>query len=123
MVLAIINGGLRDVLYLNRIGKETAHRLSTVILLIIIIIYTFVFQQLSFVESLKESVEIGVGWFVLTLMFEFLAGHYLFKNSWKELLENYKIHKGKLWILIPIEVLIINYIVFLLKSWQKTKKK
>ncbi len=116
MVLAIINGGLRDVLYLNRIGKETAHRLSTVILLIIIIIYTFVFQQLSFVESLKESVEIGVGWFVLTLMFEFLAGHYLFKNSWKELLENYKIHKGKLWILIPIEVLIINYIVFLLKS-------
>lgn len=114
MVLAIINGGLRDVLYLKKLGKEAAHRLSTITLLIVILIYTFVFQQLNYVESLKESVEIGFWWLVLTLGFEFLAGHYLFKSSWKDLLDNYKIQEGKLWILIPIEVLIINFIIFLI---------
>ncbi len=116
MVLAIVNGGIRDFLYLRKTGKEAAHQISTIVLIIVILIYTFVFQQLNFVESVKESISIGMGWFLLTLTFEFLAGHYLFKNSWENLLENYKIHKGKLWILIPLEVLIVNYIVFLLKS-------
>ncbi len=116
MILAIINGAARDLLYLSKLGKEKAHALSTLTLMIVILIFTIVFQKLKYIENLNESMLIGVWWFILTLAFEFLAGHYLFKRSWKELLENYKINEGKLWILIPIEVLIVNYVVYIFNN-------
>lgn len=116
MILAIINGAARDLLYLSKLGKEKANALSTLTLMVFILIFTMVFQKLKYVENLNESMIIGAWWFILTLSFEFLAGHYLFKRSWKELLENYKINEGKLWILIPIEVLIVNYVVYIFNN-------
>ncbi len=116
MVLAIINGAIRDFLYLNKIGKEWAHRVSTITLMLLILVFSIIFNNLGYVSDTKESITIGVWWFILTLGFEFIAGHYLFKKSWEELLENYKINKGKLWILIPIEVLVINYVIIITKQ-------
>lgn len=116
MVLAILNGTVRDLLYLKKLGKEWAHRVSTISLLVLIMFFSIIFNNLGYISDKNESIVIGVWWFILTLAFEFIAGHYLFKKSWHELLENYKIFKGRLWILIPIEVLIINYILFLVKK-------
>jgi hypothetical protein len=42
---------------------------------------------------------LGVGslWTGLTLAFEFLAGHYLFQQSWSMLLEDYDVTSGRIW--------------------------
>jgi hypothetical protein len=36
----------------------------------------------------------------LTVGFEFLAGHYLFGNPWRRLLEDYNVVRGRVWMLV-----------------------
>lgn len=43
---------------------------------------------------------------ILTLGFEFLAGHYLFGSSWEKLLADYNVARGRIWLLIPIVTLL-----------------
>jgi hypothetical protein len=49
-----------------------------------------------------EAIGTGVLWLVLTLMFEFIAGHYLFGNPWEKLLADYDIFRGRIWIVVLI---------------------
>ena len=44
-------------------------------------------------------------WTGLTVAFEFLFFHYVRKYSWKELLGNYDVRKGRLWPLVLIATL------------------
>jgi hypothetical protein len=43
---------------------------------------------------------------LLTLAFEFLAGHYAFGKSWAVLLEDYDLRRGPIWIAVFVMVLI-----------------
>jgi hypothetical protein len=56
--------------------------------------------------SAREALLIGVEWVVVTLAFEFLAGHYLFGNSWDRLLADYNVLRGRIWPLVPLTVLL-----------------
>jgi hypothetical protein len=49
---------------------------------------------------------VGILWAVLTLGFEFLAGHYAFGKSWAVLLEDYDLRRGRIWIAVLVMVLI-----------------
>jgi hypothetical protein len=44
-------------------------------------------------------------WLGLTLAFEFLVGHYAFGTSWNELLADYDILNGRLWLLVLVAAL------------------
>ena len=48
----------------------------------------------------------GILWLVLTLAFEFLAGHYLFEAPWEQLLADYNVVQGRIWILVPMATLV-----------------
>ena len=37
---------------------------------------------------------VGIAWVALTVAFEFLAGHYVFGNSWEKLLADYNVLRG-----------------------------
>jgi hypothetical protein len=39
-------------------------------------------------------------WVILTVVFEFLAGHYLFENSWDRLIADYNMVRGRVWVLV-----------------------
>jgi hypothetical protein len=41
-------------------------------------------------------------WLGLTLAFEFLAGHYLFRQSWDRLLADYNVARGRIWPLVLV---------------------
>jgi hypothetical protein len=60
-------------------------------------------------SSSREALKIGLLWLVLTLGFEFLFGHYVFGNSWDMLLEDYNLSRGRIWILVPVLVLVAPY--------------
>jgi hypothetical protein len=62
-------------------------------------------------ESSAQAMHIGVMWLVLTLVFEFSLGLNT-GHSWSELLSEYDITKGKLWVLIPLWVVIAPYIFY-----------
>ncbi|MEQ1759383.1 MAG: hypothetical protein ABL986_13765 [Vicinamibacterales bacterium] len=50
-------------------------------------------------------------WFVLllvamTMTFEFLGGHYLFKQPWERLLADYNLSAGRIWVVVLIATLL-----------------
>jgi hypothetical protein len=45
---------------------------------------------------------IGALWVTLTLAFEFLAGHYVFGTPWRQLLADYNIFRGRIWVLVLV---------------------
>jgi len=49
---------------------------------------------------------VGVLWLVLTLAFEFGAGHYLLHKPWPVLLEDYDVSRGRIWPAVLIVVLL-----------------
>ena len=113
LFLAIINGALRDFTYLKTLGEHRAHQLSTILLLLLISVYSyFVFGYWN-LGSQREAILVGVLWLILTLAFEFLFGHFVAKHSWEKLLRDYNIFKGRLWILILIWTAIVPLVYYL----------
>jgi hypothetical protein len=45
-------------------------------------------------------VRVSATWFVLTVAFELVFGHYVDHKSWTELADNYAIWRGNLWPLV-----------------------
>ena len=107
MVFAIVNAGIREGFYVNFLNELQAHQMSTFTLMAIIIVYTYALLRFSGFEiSDRQAMMMGVIWLIMTVAFEFLAGHYVFGASWEKLLGDYNIFNGRVWVLIPISVLL-----------------
>lgn len=112
MILAIINAGLRNNIYRPMIGELRAHQLSTIIFIALIIIVTYIILRLSSISlTSSEAFLIGILWMLFTISFEFIAGHYLFGNSWNKLLGDYNILTGRIWIFVLLTLIFTPYIV------------
>lgn len=111
MIFAIINAGLRNGIYKPIIGDLRAHQLSTIIFVAIILIITYlVFKFSNLRLNTQEAFIIGTIWLILTICFEFLAGHYAFGNSWERLIADYNILKGRIWSLVLITIFFSPYV-------------
>ncbi len=105
MVLAIINGTIRDFGYKESLGSLTAHQVSTVTLLILFSLALWFMVQQWPLSSNRQAWTIGIAWFVMTELFEFGMG--LSRGaSWEELMYVYDITQGQVWLLIPLWVLV-----------------
>lgn len=116
MILAILNGGLRDVLYKPRVGDLAAHQISTVILLVLFAAYFRVLASVWPIESSKRAWIIGFMWLCMTLAFEIGLGRALLGYPWSRVLHDYNILAGRVWVLIPLWTLIGPYVFFRLKK-------
>ena len=47
-----------------------------------------------------QALEVGIAWLALTVAFEFGFGRYVAHTSWRELLADYDLRKGRLWPLV-----------------------
>ena len=47
-----------------------------------------------------QALAAGGGWLGLTLLFEFGFGHFVSHEPWAELLADYNIFRGRIWILV-----------------------
>jgi hypothetical protein len=111
MILAIINAGIRNGVYKPLVGDLTAHQISTIIFMIIILVATYLIFRFSKVQlSNFEALLIGVAWLILTILFEFIAGHYAFGNTLEKLFADYNILKGRIWSLVLFTILLAPYI-------------
>ena len=112
LLLAIINGVIRDFIYLKKFGEHKAHQLSTIILLLLITTYSYFVFGYWKLHSENEAILVGILWLILTLAFEFLFGHFVAKHSWKKLLANYNVFAGNLWTLILIWTAIVPFVYY-----------
>jgi hypothetical protein len=111
LLLAIANGAVRDLIYKQYTGDLLAHQLSTVSLIVLFGLYIRYVVSRIHPESAMQAILMGVFWVVLTLMFEFGFGRYR-GNSWENLLADYNILKGRLWILIPLWVGVAPFLFY-----------
>jgi hypothetical protein len=111
MILAIINAGIRNAVFKPVIGDLRAHQLSTIIFIVLILIVTYLVLRFSNIQlSDKDAIILGSIWLLLTICFEFLAGHFAFGNSWEKLVADYNILKGRIWSLVLITIFFAPYL-------------
>jgi hypothetical protein len=100
--VGVANGVFRGTVMVTRLGDQRAHVVSTLILSALIVILAVVFIKWVGPGTMLQASFVGLMWAVFTVSFEFLAGHYLFGNSWERLLADYNIWRGRIWALVPI---------------------
>lgn len=112
LLLAILNGGFREAVLIPRLGRAPGQAVSTVMLSLLILAAGWVAIPWIGPRTLQDAWMIGVLWLVLTLAFEFLGGHFLFGKPWQELLTDYNILAGRIWVLVLIVTLMTPIIAF-----------
>lgn len=104
IVLAILNATLREKLISPALGEQPAHVVSSILLAVLIFSVTSPFIARNQLTSRQTLFAIGAMWLGLTVAFEFLFGHYVMGNSWKVLLADYNIFRGRTWLLVLLSV-------------------
>lgn len=110
MVLAIINGTVRVEWIIPSTGLATGLAISTLMLCILILLATWLSIPWPGPRNSAEAWTMGLLWLALTLGFEFGAGHFVFKKPWPELLTDYDITRGRIWVLVPITTLMAPWL-------------
>ena len=102
LLLAVLNGGLRESWLVPTFGALRAHQLSPLLLSVLILGATRATIGWVGIGSMREALVVGALWLALTLAFEFLAGHFLFHRAWPLLLADYDLSQGRIWILVLV---------------------
>lgn len=110
LVLAVVNGGIRDTWLSPSLGDGLGRALSTLSLSGLILLATWL--TIGWIRPLSsgDALRIGALWLVLTLTFEFGVGHYGFGKSWADLLADYDVTRGRIWVLVL-------FVTFLAPLW------
>ena len=106
LVIAIINGGIREKIIEKHIGELPAHIFSTVLFSVLIFIVTAIFINYKNITDSKVLLLTGLVWVVLTISFEFIFFHYIGGKPWSQLLADYNIMKGRIFPLVLIATLL-----------------
>ena len=112
LVVAIINGAARDIVLAPLVGETAARALSSVTLSAIILLVTW--MSLAWIDpgSIRDAWTIGAIWLAMTLTFELIAGHYLFRTPWPVLVADYNVLAGRIWIVVLIVTLTAPALVY-----------
>jgi hypothetical protein len=97
LVVASLNGAVRDLALAPRWGDPLARAVSTLSLCGLILLVTWLTIGWIHPVTTRGALAIGLLWLALTLAFEFLAGHYLFHKPWSVLLGDYDVRRGRVW--------------------------
>jgi hypothetical protein len=116
LLLANLNGALREVLLIRPLGPMAGRALSTILLSAIVFLVSWFTVGWIGPATAGDALRIGILWLVLTLAFEFLVGHYLFRQPWPALLEDYDLSRGRIWVLALLAVLTAPLITAHLKG-------
>jgi len=102
VVIAILNGILRQVGYSKLVGELTAHQISTLTGIILMGLYIWWLTGFWKIESSGQAVAIGLIWLGMTVVFEFVFGHYVMGHPWKKLFHDYNLLEGRVWVFVLI---------------------
>lgn len=109
LVLAILNGGFREMALIPALGNFTGMIVSGVILSACIFIVALAAAPWIGPLAPRQWLSVGLFWLLLTVVFEFGLGRFVQHKPWSELLDAYRFQGGNIW---PIVLLVI-----LLSPW------
>jgi len=102
VVLAVMNGGLRNTVLTPRLGEFGGHVTSTITLCIALLIVTKLTIGWMRPANSSDAPLIGVGWVLMTVAIELIAGRYVFGSAWTTLLADYNLFAGRVWLLVLV---------------------
>jgi len=116
VIIAIMNGVIRDAVYGKRLGELLAHQISTFTLIVLSGLYIWLLSLTWKITSPSQALAIGLIWLALTVAFEFLFGHYVVKHPWTRLFQDYNLLEGRIWVLVLIWITIAPYVFYKFRS-------
>lgn len=116
LLLAISNGVFREAVLRPKMGQKTGLILSGLLLCLLIIVITYLTVPWFKVWQTYKLLLIGIGWLLLTLIFEFSFG-FLRGLSLKEILKAYSMKGGNLWSLVLLVTTFAPWITNWLRTW------
>ena len=116
VAIAILNGAIREKAYGPFMGELPAHQVSTFIIILLFGAYIWVLTGTYPIESPTQALIIGVMWLVMTVIFEFVFGHFVMGHPWSGLLQDYNLFKGRVWSLVLIWASVAPYLFYRIRS-------
>ena len=116
LVLAVINGALREAILVSELGMAAGLIVSGVLLSALILVVAYLSLPWVGARRTIELLGIGIGWLALTLVFEFSFGLWQGK-SWQVMLEAYTFKGGNIWPAVLIVTAIAPYLAARLRGW------
>ena len=116
LVLAVVNGIIRETIIIPALGPTYALILSGVLLIFLIVVATYL--ALPWIQARKKThlILIGLSWLCLTLVFEFSFG-LLQGKSIAELLDAYTFKGGNIWPLVLLVTASAPYLTAKFRGW------
>jgi hypothetical protein len=111
LALAFANGALREIAIVPRAGEVAGRAISSVTLSAAVLLVAWLTTPWIKPLSASDAWTIGCLWLGLTLAFEFLAGHFIFGDPWSQLLADYNVMRGRVWVLVPVTTLVAPLII------------
>jgi hypothetical protein len=105
-LVAIANGTFRQYVLLPSVGAYAGHVISSVTLSLLILLVAWLSIRWIHPTTVPEAWAVGVCWLATTVVFEFVAGHYLFHHPWSKLLADYDLRQGRIWIMVLVATLV-----------------
>lgn len=116
MFIGIFNGIVRKYCYGEYMSELYAHQLSTLIAIVLFGIYIWLLSGIHPIQSTKQALIIAAVWLLVTVLFEFIFGHYCVGHSWDDLFQDYNLFAGRVWLVVLIWMCIAPYIFYKIRS-------
>jgi len=108
---AIVNGGLREKILQPRVGSFALPISALSGAIIFTVIAYVMFKWVDIIYTTQETFILGIMWFVLTILFEFIFGRYFLKQDWKKLIKAYDVRTGNLWSVLLLYLIVLPFVV------------
>lgn len=116
LILAIINGFVRDIFLIPTFGTVAGFLSSGVILSSLILVVAYLSLPWLGARRFFELVGVGSLWVALTLAFEFSFGLWQGK-SWHVMFEAYTFNDGNIWPFVLVVTAAAPYLSAMLRRW------
>ena len=99
VLIAVINGAVRESAIVPRLGAVRGGQASAILLALAILLVTYYSIRWIAPGDARDAWLVGTFWLILVLLFEFGLGRAQ-GTSWSVMLEEYRFWTGKLWVLV-----------------------
>jgi hypothetical protein len=120
LVLAVLNGALREALLTPALGDTFGRQLSTVLLLALFAGWFWLLHRRWPLATPCQAWLVGVVWLLMTLALETFMGRVLAGRPWSQVLEDYDVMAGRVWVLVPLWTLVGPYVFF---RWSERRRR
>ncbi len=116
LVLAVVNGLVREAVLIPRLGTALGMPLSGLLLSCLIVAVAYLTLPWLVARGSSQLWSIGLGWLALTLIFEFSFG-LLRGQTLATILEAYTFKDGNLWPMVLVVTAVAPWLAARFRDW------